>query len=61
SLYAALRRLHGDPDLRARLAAAGQRKAAARFSLARHYDELEAVLRGEWPPEAVAGNVTSGA
>jgi glycosyltransferase involved in cell wall biosynthesis len=61
SLYAALRRLHDDPPLRARLAAAGQRKAAARFSLARHYDELEAVLRGEWPPEAVAGNVTSGA
>ena len=53
SLAAALRRLHDDPGLRARLAAVGRRVAAERFSLARHHDELEAILRGEWPAEAV--------
>jgi len=53
SLHDALRRLHDDPALRERLARAGERQAAERFSLASHYDELEAILRGEWPPEAV--------
>jgi glycosyltransferase involved in cell wall biosynthesis len=52
SLAAQLRRLHDDPALRARLAEAGRRRAAERFSLQRHYEQLEAVLGGALPPEA---------
>ncbi len=49
SLQDALTRLYRDRGLLARLAAAGQRSAAERFSLAGHYRRLEAVLRGEAP------------
>jgi L-malate glycosyltransferase len=55
SLHDRLRELRDDPALRQRLARAGQEQVARRFSLARHYDELEAILRGEWPPEAQPG------
>jgi glycosyltransferase involved in cell wall biosynthesis len=47
SLAEQLRTLHDDPALRALLAAEGQRVARERFAVARHYEALEAVLRGE--------------
>ncbi len=45
SLAAALVRLAREPDLRERLAAAAQRRVRESFSLERHVDRMESVLR----------------